>query len=138
MVGAEAAAGGYEGGMWVKVPDEGKDLVEDISFVVQVSADALCRVQVFGVEAFAVHAIEAIDLDGARFDLFAHGVDDLPVFVVIESRGAGREEEYGVTSMAEDKEFHVSAEMVAMPFVIFSFHVVLADRYCKMISFHKA
>ena len=104
----------------------------------KIAEDAFRRVDVAGIEAFFVDAIEAVDLDGAGLYFFAKGVDDLPVFIVIKAGGTGREKEDGVAGMAEDQQFHVPGEMGAEPLMIFSSHGVLAARYCWMISFHKA
>ena len=138
VVGAEAAAGGDQGWVRVFLLYEGDDLVEDIFFVFKIVEDAFCGVDMTGVEAFFIGAIEAIDLDGAGLNFFAKGVDDLPVFIVIEAGGAGREKEDGVAGMAEDQQFHIPGEIWTIPLMIFSSHVVLAARYCWMISFHKA
>jgi hypothetical protein len=40
--------------------------------------------------------------------------------------------------MAEDQQFHIPGEIWTKPLMVFSSHVVLAARYCWMISFHKA
>jgi predicted RNA-binding protein len=138
VVGAEAAAGGDEGWVRVFLLYEGHDLVEDIFFVLKIVEDAFCGVDMVGVEAFFVGAIEAVDLDGAGLYLFAKGVDDLPIFIIVEAGGAGGEKENGVAGMAEDQQFHIMGEIWTKPRMIFSSHVVLAARYCWMISFHKA
>ena len=93
MVGAEATAGGYDRGMGVQPLYElAYHLFEDIFFVLKVAEDAFGGVDIAGVEAFPVDAVETIDLDDAGFDLFAEGVDDLPVLIIKETGSAGREE----------------------------------------------
>jgi len=99
--GAEAATGGYRGGVGVLLLNEVKDFGQDIFFILEVAEDPFFRVELFGVEAFFIDAVEAIDLDVAGFDLPAEGVDHLPVFVVIEAGGAGREEEDRISGVAE-------------------------------------
>jgi hypothetical protein len=138
VIGAEAAAGGDKARVRVYLSYEGDDLVEHILFILKIAEDAFPGVDLAGIEAFFVDAIEAVDLDGAGLDFFAKGVDDLPVFIVIKSGGAGGEKEDGIAGVAEDQQFHVPGEMGAEPFMIFSSHGVLAARYCWMISFHKA
>ncbi len=128
MVGAEAAAGGDQGWVRVYLLYEWDDLFEHIPFVLKIAEDAFCGVDVTGVEAFFVDAIEAVDLDRAGFDLVSKGVDDLPVFIVIEAGGAGGEEEDRVAGMAEDQHLHFPGEMGAEPLMIFSSHGVLAAR----------
>ena len=138
VIGAEAAAGGDEGRVRVFLLYEGYDLVEYIPFILKIAEDAFSGVDIAGIEAFFVDAIEAVDLEGAGFYFFAKGVDDLPVFIVIKSGGAGGEKEDGIAGVAEDQQLHVTGEMGAEPLMIFSSHGVLAARYCWMISFHKA
>jgi len=137
VIGAKAAAGGHDGGMGVFFLYEVEDFVEDIFFVLQVSQDTFGRVEASGVKALFINAVEAPDLDGPCFDLSLEGVDHVPVFIVEEAGCTGREEQYGISGVAEDQQFHVPLQVGAEPFIIFSFHVG-ADRYCSIISFHKA
>jgi hypothetical protein len=104
----------------------------------EVAEDAFGRVEVFGIEAFFIDAVEAVDLDRTGFDLAAEGIYDLPVFVVIEVGGAGREEKDGIAGMAENEEFHVPLEAWTEPFMIFPVHGLMVERYCRMIPFHNA
>lgn len=138
VVGAEAAAGGDQGWVRVLLLYERDDLVENIFFVLKIVEDAFRGMDMAGVEAFFVGAIQAVDLDGTGLDFFAKGVDDLPVFIIIKTGGAGGKKDDGVPGMAEDQQFHIPGEIWTIPLMIFSSHVVLAARYCWMISFHKA
>src|SRR5579872_6211184 len=137
MISAQAAAGGHDAGMGILALHEIEHFFEDIFFVLQVMEDTFGRGDVVCVKAFLVDAVETIDLDGAVVDLLTKGVDDLPVLVVIEPGGAGGEKEDGVAGMAEDKHLHFPVQVRTEPFMIFSCHFP-ADRYCPMISFHKA
>jgi hypothetical protein len=95
-------------------------------------------VEVFGIEALFIDAVQAIDLDGAGLYFAAKGFDDLPVFVVIEAGGAGGEEQHRVAGVAKNEQLHIPFQMGAKPFMIFLVHGLMVDRYCRMISFHKA
>jgi hypothetical protein len=134
--GAEAATCGNGGGAGVFVLNEAENFGQDIFFILEVPEDPFSGVKVFGIEAFIIDAVEAIYLDGTGFDLPAEGLDHLPVFVVIEAGGAGREEEDGVSGVAEYEQFHIAPEVRAKPFMVFPVHVVCGDRYCRMIPFH--
>lgn len=135
---AEAAAGGYDGGVGIFLLYEGEDFVEDVFFVLQVPQDTFGGVEAFGIKAFLIDAVDAPDLDGPGFDLSSECVDDMPVFIVEEAGCTGGEEQYGISGVAEDQQFHVPLQVRAEPFIIFSFHDVRSDRYCSIISFHKA
>ena len=136
--GAEAAAGGDDGGVRVLKLYEGEHFGQDIFFVLEVTEDTFGRIELFCVEAFFIDAVEAIHLNGAGFDLGAEGFDNLPVFVVIEAGGTGREEDNRVAGVAEDEQFHVSLKAWTEPFVVFPVHGLMVERYCRMIPFHSA
>jgi hypothetical protein len=136
--GAEAAARGDDGRVGVLQLDEGKNFSQYIFLILKVAEDAIGRVEVFGVEAFFIDAVEAVDLDLAGYDLPAEGFDDLPVFVVIEAGSAGRKEKDGVAGVAEYEEFHVPLEARTEPSVVFPVHGLMVERYCRMIPFHSA
>jgi hypothetical protein len=136
--GAEAASRGDDGGVGVLKLDKGEDFGQHIFLIFKVAEDAFGRVEVFGIEAFFIDAVEAVDLDLTGIDLPAEGIYDLPVFVVIEAGGAGREEKNGIAGMAKNEEFHVPPEAWTEPFMIFPVHGLMVDRYCRMIPFHNA
>ena len=139
VVSAEATAGGDYSRMGIELPDKlSDDFQEDVFFVLEVTLNAFGGVDIAGVEAFFVDAVEAVDLDGPGFDLFPEGVDDLPILVVIEVGSAGGEKEDRFAGVSEDQQFHFPAQVWAEPSMIFSSHGFLPDRYCRMISFHKA
>jgi hypothetical protein len=107
MPGAEAAACGDDGGMRILELDKGKHFGQYIFLILKMSVDAIAGWEVFGVKAFFVDAVEAVDLDLAGCDFAAERVDYLPVFVVIKAGGAGGEEDNGIAGMAENEKFHV-------------------------------
>jgi hypothetical protein len=138
VIGTEAAAGGDQGWVRVFLLYEGNDLIQYIPFILKIAEDAFCGVDVTGIEAFFVYAIETVDLDDAGLDLFSKGVDDLPVLIVIKAGCTGGEEDDRVAGMAENQQLHFPGEMGAKPFMILSSHGVLAARYCWTTSFHIA
>jgi hypothetical protein len=138
MPGAEAAACCDDGGMRILELDKGKHFGQHIFLILKVTEDAIAGLEVFGVKAFFIDAVEAVDLDLAGCDFAAERVDYLPVFVVIEVGGAGGEEDDGVAGVPENKEFHVPLEAGTEPFVVFPVHGLMVERYCRMIPFHNA
>ena len=138
VICAKAAAGGHDGRMGIFLLNEVEDFVDDILFVLKVPEDAFSGVEAPGVKALFIDAVEAPDLDSSGFDLSFERVDNMPVLIVEEAGSTGGEEQYGISGVAEDQQFHIPLQVGAEPFIIFSFHDVRADRYCSIISFHKA
>ena len=76
--------------------------------------------------ALGVDAVDAVHLNPAVFQMLAHRLIHLAVFPIEEtSLGSGKYNDAspGVTP---DDQFHVTVEVGAMPFVIFSIHLIIA------------
>ncbi len=84
--------------------------------------EAILRGDVKAVEAFRIDAIDADDLDFARVNAIAQGVDHPVVLVLEEALLAGREYKEPLAAFAEDEEFHVPLEGRAVPFMVLAFH----------------
>ncbi len=70
---------------------EGDDFLDDVTLILEVALEALFRRDVEAIEAFAIDAIDADNLDFARQDAVAQGVDHAVILVLEEALFACRE-----------------------------------------------
>jgi len=122
VVAAEGAAVDGEVDAVGAVADEGKDFVEDVVFVGVVAADAVGGVDVFVVPGFGIDAIDAEEHELAGVEAVVEGFNHAVVFIFMEGTHGGREDEDGVSGVAELEELHVLMEMGAPPAMVFAVH----------------
>src|SRR5579859_6660864 len=78
---------------------------------------------VFGVPAFAVHAIHTIQLDMALLDAVTERFNHARIFPLEETPHRGRENEDPGPTVAEDQQLHVTIKRTTIPTMIFTIHI---------------
>lgn len=101
---------------------ERQDLVQHILLERLMAADAVRRVAPVAVQCFPIDAVDAIELEVARVELVAQGLDQAQVLVLEEASVAGRKDQHLGPGMAEHQEFHIATESLAEPTVILPVH----------------
>src|SRR6185503_1526113 len=138
MIGAQAAACRHQGRGSILLMHQRDHFPQDILFILEMTKDPMGWEDVPGIEAFFIDAVQAIYLYLPCFYLLTHGVDDLPVLIVVEMGCSGGKENNRVSGLAKDQQFHIPPEGGTKPFMIFPVHRMMVDSCCRMISFHKA
>ena len=100
--GAQTAAVGNNCRMVILLVHEGKDFVEHVLLILNMASNPSGWMSPPTVKTFAVHAIEAIELDMALFDFGAKHIDHPEIFVFVESRSPRWKYQYLRSSMTEE------------------------------------
>src|SRR5207302_957057 len=125
---AEGASGDDQVIHRVCVPDRGKDLLDEVPLVREVSSGAVLRGGRLVVERLAVDRIDAPELQPARVDPRRHVRDKAEVLPLIEAAHRGRKDEDRSATVAEDEQLHVTTEGGTPPFAVLALHDVRRAR----------
>src|SRR5579885_2372408 len=122
VVRAKAGSGGHQEGVGVAVVGKGQHFLVKILIVLVVAGGALCRWPPFGIPAFAVHAVHAVELNPALFQVFAQRGNHAPVFPIVEAAIRGGEGDQTRPGMPEDQQLHLPPKRRTIPAVVLTIH----------------
>src|SRR5579872_4999631 len=122
MIRAKARASRHQKGVIVALSAERHHFVQEIAIVLDVPLRARSRVLLFGVPAFAIHAIYAIQLDMALFQALTQRFNHTRIFPLEETPHRCREHEYSGPGMTENQQLHVTIKRTTIPTMIFTIH----------------
>src|SRR2546427_6206487 len=122
MIPTEAASGRGQLSRRTLRTDERKDLMDQVTLVLEMPNDPLARWDAPVVPAFGVNAIHTKCLQAACFVFVRYGSNHATILVIEESSLRSRKDQYGTASMTKNHHFHITLEFMTVRLVIFSIH----------------
>src|SRR5687767_11922149 len=121
----------------IRLADRGDQLVEHVTFVIEVAPGAVLRRLAVVVEGLPVDAVDAPELQVPRVDAALQMRDHPEVLPLVERAHRGREDDHRHASLAEDEQLHRPAERPALPGAVHALHARARFRAAS-IAFHAA
>src|SRR5215813_10240459 len=105
-----------------QVGQVGKDLLEHVTLVLEVPADALVRRAILGIPGLAVDAVQTPQAQPAGGQTAGEESHHPEVLPLVETAHRSREDEHGLAGVAEVQQLHLSAERVAPAVKVLALH----------------
>jgi hypothetical protein len=97
-------------------------LVEDVILIVQVTIDAMARVDLLAIPALAIHRCHAKQAEVAAFELLGERADHAAVLVLEERAHRGGEHDHRRPVVSEDEQLHVAVQRAREPLMVVAQH----------------
>src|SRR6267142_81518 len=122
MIAAKTAPGDGELRGGILPAQQGKQFVEDVAFVLQMSQNSDTGMRALVVPTLGIDRVGAKHLQLSLLDLCAQYADHAAIFVFEKLSHGSWEDENGSARVSEDEHLHFPVQFLAVTLVVFTIH----------------